>query len=77
MVHRAITTDSKHKPLIKYHNYSTHYKALPNAPLVTGKTYKNSFLTQAVKNVQSFMFITRKAQNIKHFSLLMKNHFFS
>ena len=78
MVHRAITTDSKHNSLNKYHRYSTCYKALPNAPLMTGKTYKNSFLTQKYfKNIQSFMFITKKAQNIKHFTVLMKDHLFS
>ena len=74
MVQWALTTDSKYNSLNKCHCYSTRYKALPNAPLVTGK---NSFLTQATKNIQSFMFITKKAQNIKHFSTLMKEHLFN
>ena len=72
----CFTHDHNDLTLEKNHCYSTIFKHIPNAPLVNGKLYYNSFLRVSITNIQPLLYITH-SQSLCHFSALYKDKLFA
>ena len=68
-----MSTDHRRKSTHKIHNYNTRNKGIPNLPQVTNSCYKNSFLSDGLRDYQLTPQSVKECKNMTQCIKLTKN----